>query len=77
LLVGLVWALDTTHQMAFVATEYAYVVTWYGHTDKIQLLFPVALSLLPLTGVIDLLVQIYFIYRFWRLSGKNWMLSAV
>jgi len=75
-LVAILWTLDTLHLVILVILLYHYTVTNWG--DVVVLgLTTWSLKIQILIGtIITLVVQCFFAFRIWRLSGKNWVLAG-
>ncbi|KIY71794.1 hypothetical protein CYLTODRAFT_486909 [Cylindrobasidium torrendii FP15055 ss-10] len=74
---GFVWVtlfLDTAHMGFVTHVIYHYLIaTYYDKTALTKIIWSVIIEALP-TGVTATLVQLFFAYRVWRLSNKNWLL---
>ncbi|KAL5482961.1 hypothetical protein ACEPAI_9556 [Sanghuangporus weigelae] len=71
LLVGTVWALDTTHQGLIIHSVYVYLITQYGNLTFLNVIVDTLLIEVLFNAVIVFLVQAFFLLRVWRLSQKN------
>ncbi|KAL5478257.1 hypothetical protein ACEPAI_2441 [Sanghuangporus weigelae] len=75
--VVLLWSLDTIHQGLLIEFNYVYFVN--GIAD------PTLLTYLPkeigingfIIGVIDAMVQFFFLRRVWCISNQNWKLTGI
>jgi len=71
LMVLIVVALVTVHQAVICHAIYCYLVRWYGQVTYLSVIISTYSVSLGVSAFIELIVQLYFIWRVWRLSGKN------
>ncbi|PPR06341.1 hypothetical protein CVT24_002514 [Panaeolus cyanescens] len=76
-LVGFVSLFDTVHQALITHTMYQYLVTGWGDSHMLgKLVWSIIVEVL-FNGLTALLVQSFLTMRVWRLSGKNFWLTAL
>jgi len=76
-LVLAVWTLDTAQQVASTHSMFSYIVTTYGNVADVILVNPSALASFIVAGLCATLVQLFFIFRAWQLSGRKCVIAAV
>ncbi|KAI0049995.1 hypothetical protein FA95DRAFT_698784 [Auriscalpium vulgare] len=76
LLVGVVFLLDTVHQVFISHTGYMYFVTHYFDPQYLAIVPWSILAEVMVAGFVALLVQIFFVHRIYILSEKNAYLTA-
>jgi len=69
--------LDTTHQVVMTHSMYLYVVTFYGNLARESIINSTAIAEYAITAFSALLVQLFFVFRAWRLSGRNYIIAVV
>ncbi|KAI0316362.1 hypothetical protein OF83DRAFT_1172972 [Amylostereum chailletii] len=74
-LVGAVWALDTTHQALISHAVYIYLVRNYFNPAILTTVVWSVIAEVMINGAMALLVQGFFVYRIFKLSSKNWFLT--
>ncbi|VDC03992.1 unnamed protein product [Peniophora sp. CBMAI 1063] len=75
-LVGIVFLLDTLHQVLISHAVYIYLVTNYFNPAILTTVVWSVVAEVMVNGVMALLVQFFFVFRAWKLSNGNWFLSA-
>ncbi|KAG2031379.1 hypothetical protein BDR03DRAFT_1030460 [Suillus americanus] len=75
-LVAFLWALDTA-QLALVATSiYQYTIVWQGGIATSSHISKTFEASMGITSIIAFLVQLTYVYRIWRLSFGNIMVTS-
>lgn len=77
LLVGVVFTLDTAHQIIISHMLYSYLVSGWGDLATLGALIWSVLMMVLLTGIIGLVVQTFLIYRVWVLSRRNYIVAGI
>lgn len=76
-LVGSVAILDTLHMAAITHTMYHYLITHFNRPIELDyLIWSIVIEAL-FTGVTGALVQCFYLARIWRLSERNYLLTAL
>ncbi|OCH93101.1 hypothetical protein OBBRIDRAFT_885745 [Obba rivulosa] len=75
-MIGLLWLLDTLHQLFFCHGLYTYTIIEFGNV-----LAPLTetwsiIANIPLNATMDAIVRSMFCHRIWKFSGKNWFLVS-
>lgn len=77
LLVTVVFVLDTAHQALISHSIYYYVISHYANPAAL-LSIPTSLIIqVEINDITAFLVQCFFIWRIWRLSHKNYLISGI
>jgi len=69
-----VWSLDSAHQGLITHSAYNYLIKNYFNPPHLLLLEKTLLDMVLFNAIICAIVQGFFIYRVWRLSGHNLIL---
>jgi hypothetical protein len=70
-----VWILDIAHSCCVWSALWDYLIRDFGEVNREDII-PVGTSLsIIFTATVTLLAQLFFIYRIYRLSHKNWLIS--
>ncbi|KAJ7051830.1 hypothetical protein C8F01DRAFT_634227 [Mycena amicta] len=76
-LVASVWMLDATHLILIAQATYHYLVTSWGN-EAALLVATVPLNLhIVFVSVPSLLCQVFFLYRIWVFSDRNWFIAGL
>jgi len=67
---------STAHQALICHAIYTYLVTWYGHVSFLSTVVNTLTVSIPFSGCIIFIIQLFFIWRVWRLSKQNIALTA-
>ncbi|TDL25583.1 hypothetical protein BD410DRAFT_800975 [Rickenella mellea] len=71
--------LNTFHIISVAQAIYGYLITNFGHTEALAIatwgIIRVQLHV-AVNCLIAAIVQVFFAYRVWKLSGQNWYLAA-
>jgi len=67
-----VWSLDAAHQGLITHSAYNYLIKNYFNPAHLLILEKTLLDMVLLNAIICAIVQGFFIYRVWRLSGHNY-----
>lgn len=71
ILISTVIVLSTAHQSLIISGLYSYTVVWYGHVEFLNTVPPTWAASNGVSAFVGLIVQLYFIWRVWRLSRQN------
>jgi len=76
LFVALLWIVDLTHLILVAYSIYYYLILNWGNTPVLfQMILPLS-SHLPLVGLSTLLSQMFFLFRIWIFSKKNFYIAV-
>ncbi|EJD07251.1 uncharacterized protein FOMMEDRAFT_100412 [Fomitiporia mediterranea MF3/22] len=70
------WLLDTIHEAALVGAIYRYLITGFGDVSRSIHLDKLLVFALLVGGFVCLMVQLIYVMRIWKLSGKNFWLAG-
>ncbi|OCH85835.1 hypothetical protein OBBRIDRAFT_890908 [Obba rivulosa] len=72
--IGVLWVLDTLHQLFSIIAVYDLAVTNFG--NEAALGFPPwsNMASIPPFALVEIIVKMIYVVRIWRSSGKNWYL---
>ncbi|KAF9260751.1 hypothetical protein L218DRAFT_962331 [Marasmius fiardii PR-910] len=77
IMVGIVYAFDTVHQIMISHLLYTYLVSNWGNPVILGTLVWSILIMVLMTGFIGLVVQLFLVYRVYVLSHKNYVVVGV
>jgi len=75
--IGLLWILNTVHQVFVCHGLYTQVVLEYGDTLALAVLPWSIIAIVPITSAMNLAIRSIFCFRIWKLSDKTYILIIV
>jgi len=73
-IVVFVWVLDTVHQALVSHCVYTYIITHFAQVEYLDHVVWSLIAEVLVNGAIAIVVQSFYIYRIWRVSGRNTVL---
>ncbi|EMD37493.1 hypothetical protein CERSUDRAFT_83236 [Gelatoporia subvermispora B] len=76
-LVGLLWLMDTLHQIFFCHAIYTYTVLEFGNVLGPNTETWSIIANIPLNPSMEAIARGMFCYRIWKFSGRNWLVVGL
>jgi len=71
------WLMDTTHQAVVVKAMFGIFVQRFGDVAALGIVPPDFVAEIIFTVLVSSTAQLFFTYRIWLFSGKNWIFPAL